>query len=268
MVVVLLDARQKRAFVEDGYLVVPRVVSAALGDRALRMINAALGDNKPDRVANYVFTGHENCDPLQHAPQILGLLTESQALSLAEELTEPGELLAPSCCQVATRFPEGEPVPEPGTPDAPHIDGIPNRTNGLPAGQLFPFSVLVGVYLSDLTDPNSGNFVVWPGSHRTIASYARAHPEGWFDAEGYGPPPIGLPPMEFGRPIQVTLRAGDIVLAHYQLAHSVAQNVSPHIRYAVYFRLAHRDIRCDWSQFGDLWRCHPAVAGFLDHTRT
>lgn len=34
---------------------------------------------------------------------------------------------------------------------------------------------------------------VAPGSHRVIESYARAHHEGWFDAEGYGPPPTGLP---------------------------------------------------------------------------
>jgi ectoine hydroxylase-related dioxygenase (phytanoyl-CoA dioxygenase family) len=44
------------------------------------------------------------------------------------------------------------------------------------------------------------------------------------------------------------LRAGDLVLAHYQLAHSVAQNLSPQIRYAIHYRLAHRDTRYDWSQ--------------------
>ncbi|HUJ66967.1 MAG TPA: phytanoyl-CoA dioxygenase family protein [Acidimicrobiales bacterium] len=260
----LLNAGQKRAFVEDGFLIVPDVVPASARDRALRMINNALGQNQPGRVANYVFSGHENCDPLQHAPEVLGMLTDSPAMSLAEELTEPGRLIAPSCCMVASRFPEGQPLPEPQKPDTPHLDGIPNRTNGLPAGKLFPFSVLVGVYLSDLTRPDSGNLVVWPGSHRTIESYATAHPEGWFDAEGYGPPPIGLPAIEIGEPVQVTLRAGDVVLAHYQLAHSVAQNLSPHIRYAIYYRLAHRDTRYDWSQFRDIWRCHPAL-GDLTH---
>jgi hypothetical protein len=52
------------------------------------------------------------------------------------------------------------------------------------------------------------------------------------------------------------------VLAHYELPHSVAPNLSPNIRYAVYYRLGHRDVRRNWSQFRDLWRCHPALAHY------
>lgn len=258
---VLLSPGQKRAFVDDGFLVVRDVVPAVARDRALRMINAALGQQKPDRVVNDVFTGHENCDPLQHSPELLGLLSDSPALSVAEQLTEPGALTASRCCQVASRFPVHDPLSDPKkpAPAIPHLDGIPNRTNGLPPGKLFPFSVLVGIFLSDLAAPDSGNFVVWPGSHRTIESYARACPGGWFDVDGFGPPPEGLPPLELGEPIQVLLRAGDVVLAHYQLAHSVAQNLSPHIRYAIYYRLAHRAINFDWTQLCDIWRCHPAL---------
>lgn len=259
---VLLSPGQKRSFVDDGFLVVRDVVPTVMRDRALRLINAALGEHKPHRVANDVFTGHENCDPLQHAPEILSLLSESPALAIAEQLTEPGALPASRCCQVAVRFPGPDALSEPMKPDTPHLDGIPNRANGLPAGKVFPFSVLVGIYLSDLMAPDSGNFVVWPGSHRAIESHVRAHPEGWFDAEGFGPAPEGLPALELGEPVQVVLRAGDVVLAHYQLAHSVAPNHSPHIRYAVYYRLAHRDINFDWSQLRDMWRCHPALAQF------
>jgi hypothetical protein len=88
---------------------------------------------------------------------------------------------------------------------------------------------------------------VAPGSHRVIESYARAHPEGWFDAEGSGPPPTGLPEIDLGDDVQLTLRAGDIVLAHYQLAYSATPNLSLNIRYAVYYRLEHRETHSDWS---------------------
>lgn len=89
---------------------------------------------------------------------------------------------------------------------------------------------------------------------------ARSNPEGWFDDEGYGPPPMGLPPLELESPTEVVAHAGDVVLTHYELPHSVAPSLSPNIRYDVYYRLGHRDVRRDWSQVADLWRCHPALA--------
>lgn len=46
-------------------------------------------------------------------------------------------------------------------------------------------------------------------------------------------------------PEQILVNAGDIVLAHYQTAHSIAPNVSPHIRYCVYFRLHHSSHQID-----------------------
>jgi hypothetical protein len=36
-----------------------------------------------------------------------------------------------------------------------------------------------------------------------------------------------------------TAKTGDIVLCHYQLAHAIAPNMSPNIRYMVYFRVSH-----------------------------
>ena len=33
--------------------------------------------------------------------------------------------------------------------------------------------------------------------------------------------------------VQVKMQPGDVVLAHYMLAHSIAPNCSPHIRYQV-----------------------------------
>ena len=46
-----------------------------------------------------------------------------------------------------------------------------------------------------------------------------------------------MPEVTLPDPVPVTGRAGDAVLCHYQLAHTAGPNTSPHIRYAVYFRL-------------------------------
>jgi len=55
-------------------------------------------------------------------------------------------------------------------------------------------------------------------------------------------------------PLQVTGRAGDVALVHYQLAHSVGPNISPNVRYAIFFRLKHvvHDDR-KWEAMTDLW---------------
>jgi hypothetical protein len=63
-------------------------------------------------------------------------------------------------------------------------------------------------------------------------------------------PALPLPP-----PLQITGQAGDAVLCHYQLAHGIAGNGAPHIRYAVYFRLHHVDHeQLHWECMTDIWR--------------
>ena len=93
--------------------------------------------------------------------------------------------------------------------------------------------MLVAIYLSDVPNPYAGNFTVWPGTHRAFERYFRQHgAEALLD---------GMPPIDLPRPRQITGAAGDIILAHYQIAHTAAPNVSPHTRYAVFFRMRHVD---------------------------
>ena len=70
-----------------------------------------------------------------------------------------------------------------------------------------------------------------------------------------------MPDVDLGRPEPVLARAGDVVLCHYQLAHAAGPNTSPHVRYAVYFRLkarGHDDRR--WECLTDLWREWPGLS--------
>jgi hypothetical protein len=75
---------------------------------------------------------------------------------------------------------------------------------------------------------------VYPRSHRVMERYFR---ENGFDAVRTGGLEA-LPRLPLARPIQVCAEPGDVVLAHYLLAHSIAPNTSPNIRYAVYFRVS------------------------------
>src|SRR5918912_30557 len=125
--------------------------------------------------------------------------------------------------------------------------GMHTPTNGVPEGTIATFTALVGVFLSDVPHDFMGNFTVWPGTHRLYEAYFRQHgPQTLLD---------GMPPLELPAPEQVTARAGDAVFCHYQLAHGIAGNSSPHIRYAVFFRLCHVDHEAvHWHCMTDIWR--------------
>lgn len=124
-----------------------------------------------------------------------------------------------------------------------HIDGLHNKFNEEPpAGEIHGFTALVGVLLSDIDEPLSGELVVHPGSHNHLArlygrnkkNYELLREKGWdaldtaFKEQREG---------KWGAPAHFTGKAGDVVLANYWLAHTVAPNRSKNIRYAIYFRL-------------------------------
>jgi hypothetical protein len=238
-----LSPGQARALVDDGYLLVPGLVPPALVEEALRLINSSLGsegiakDQLPDLRAR-TFTPE-----LVRHEAIGALFSASPLQALAEAAIGAGLVRPPQEGQIALRFPT---VAAAGPP-VPHIDGIYSPRNGVTAGTLYHFTALAGVFLSDVPEANRGNFTVWPGSHRLMEAHLRAH--------GVASVMNGFPPLPLAPPRQITARAGDALLAHYQLAHGIAPNFGPHVRYAVFFRLFHRDHQADdVGPLHDLWR--------------
>jgi hypothetical protein len=80
-----------------------------------------------------------------------------------------------------------------------------------------------------------GNLTVYPGSHYQLQNYFRQNGFEQLYLEGVR----GLPQLDFNhtRPVQIRARAGDAVLLNYSTAHNIAPNISPFIRYTVYFRI-------------------------------
>jgi hypothetical protein len=244
---VKLNADQREALLRDGYATVPGVVPAAPLAAALTAINHSLGQGLPPADLP-VFRSRSFCPELQRAPVILDLLRTTPAWLLAESLLGEGRVEAVRSGQIALAFPQTEPPEAP----YPHLDGLHTPTNGVPAGEVRSFTLLVGVILSDVAGPGAGNLTVWPGTHRRYESYFRDN----------GPKSLlgGMPPIALPDPVEVTGSVGDVVLCHYQLAHAVGANTSPHVRYAVYFRLKSRghDGR-RWECLTDLWKEWPGL---------
>lgn len=142
-----------------------------------------------------------------------------------------------------------------------HIDGVNIAEHNVRAPRTFNFTLLCGIYLNDTTALGDwcGNFCVLAGSHHAIERLAQK--EGTkLIAE------VGLPASKLTNlapPKQMHMREGDVMLAHYQLAHTVAPNLSAQTRHACYFRLSHKEhapwtfrhesMKDIWLEFPGLW---------------
>jgi hypothetical protein len=221
----VLDSEQRRQLREDGYLLLPGLVPAALVEQALYTINHSLGSAGIDPAQLVGYRARTFTPELVQHPALTGLFSSSPLLGVAEAALGRGRVLPPREAQIALRFPGA------GGKAVPHIDGISSPGNGVPPGTLYHFTALGGVFLSDVTAADRGNLTVWPGSHRLVEQHLRTH--------GVAAIVDRFPDLPLGPPHPILARAGDALLAHYQLAHGIAPNHGPHIRYAVFYRLFH-----------------------------
>lgn len=243
-----LTPPQRGSLAADGYVLLPGIVPRAAVEAALHAINRSLGSDglPPERLTQY--SAQSYCPPLQGSPLIAGLFNDSPLRSVCESVIGSGSIRPVRGGQIALRFPNTD---SPRTPGA-HIDGMYTPTNGVAQGTIANFTALVGVFLSDVPTADAGNFTVWPGSHRLHEAYFRER----------GPQSLlqGMPRVDMPEPRQITARAGDAVLCHYLLGHGVAANASPHIRYAIFFRLTHVDHdSMKWESMTDMWRQWPGM---------
>ena len=234
----LLTPDQLRAFGRDGYLIMPGLVPP---DRVLAA-NAAIDTLLADRPPPAGTVGqHSYVEPPDAQPALLDLLTATPAYAIAEQLTAVGGLVGPSHVQVALTFPPYRHIPGGG-----HVDGL-NQVDE--HGRPKSFTMLVGVLLSDQTADDMGNLHVWPGSHRAVVEYAHAH---GIEALLAGAAETAQPPVDQSVRTQVHGGPGDVVFAHYLLAHNIGGNTSDVIRRTVYMRLKRDGHEQQWrAMFSD-----------------
>jgi hypothetical protein len=239
------EADWRNSLQRDGYARFPGLCPAPLVQAAREAIDQDLATNfDPKRQVEYEHISY--CPALQRAPVLRALLTESGIVAKLDEVIGFDRLvLCYNVAQIALRRAGNAPR---RSPPEPHIDGLPTALNGVPADVLVRnFTVLVGVFLSSVRGKFAGNFTVWPGSHHRLERHFREH--------GLETLRNGMPDIPLGPPLQLMAEPGDVLLCHYQLAHAVAVNLSPLDRYAIYFRLAFKDVdEKRWELMTDIWQ--------------
>jgi hypothetical protein len=232
-----LTLLQKQHLFEQGWVVIPQVVPADMVRLARDTIDTT--------IENYLDSIQTHAHELKTDERLTKMLMKTDAFSLVESALGKGKVIPSTMLQCALRFPGHDPKSL-GNP-RPHLDSFHPSVDGKP-GRITPFIALAGFFLNDIDQDNSGNFVVWPGTHRQFEKYFREHPA---DPELK----LGIPPVDLPQPVQIKAKAGDMILAHYQLAHTASANLSQAIRYAIYIRMHHADRPKDsLDVLSDIWK--------------
>jgi hypothetical protein len=230
----MISRPQREHFREQGYVVVPGVMTDAQLATGRRLVARMLERKPPEGVgAHFLWPRFGDGHPL------LGFYHSVGLAELAGELLRPDlAVQEPDFAQVATTIP-----PWPHRPGGPHVDGI---TPGLDDGTPGTFTMLAGLWLTDHDEPDHGNLYIWPGTHLRLGAYLAEHgADALARVDEMNPGPY--PDVPLGDPVQATGPAGSVLFAHYLLAHNIGGHfgtASDERRETLYYRLqatGHRD---------------------------
>jgi len=267
------DTEVKLKLLTDGFAVLDGFLALPMCHTAIGCVNRVIG--------SLVTGGHQghgqghglSSDPrqlkgglidttsiLSFEPELLALynqsgLAESVSLLLHGEQKKNG---SPSTatdapyaynCQIALRFPEATPTPSSsgGAPEEEHVwrTGAGWHIDGVDKLDFAPFSLLIGVVLSDQPDVNMGNLCVYPGSHHTLRPCVRKYATAVAAAvaAGRGAEQASQEFLMQNLPdaLPVRVKMGDVVIVHQKLAHRGTSNFHYDIRKMIYFRISHRN---------------------------
>jgi len=269
----------KYEILTDGYTVFRGVISEGVVANAVTAISRMVVESEEFRKPLAERQREGRGDPFfttgnTNDRDVLALYYCSPIYSLVEALlhndtTRPGFIRYMSFqprargAQVAFRFSQAGPLFGSG---ARMIGGRSWHLDGMDRGTYAPFSLLIGVALSDQTSDNCGNLGVHRGSHHTLKAFLKQYSaacdhSGINLADTRQVEQRRLQALEIvrqkpllGEPVQVKLNAGDVVIALHKLAHFGTPNFSPDIRKMVYFRVSHRNLQnLRAAALDDIW---------------
>ena len=188
---------------KQGFLHIASAVPTSLVRHARRVINHSLGAGI-DRRDVVRINARSFCEELVEDPRLLRLATKPRAWSYVRSLVGDRRVERPQ--GVPDR-----PALSTARRNAPHVRcSTPGRLPHAvqrPSGRRCRdgFTLLLGVMLSDVDEPLSGNFTVWPGTHLRLEQHFRDHGVQSLERGDVTTSGIRLP-----RPVPITGKSGEV----------------------------------------------------------
>ncbi|GAB2494101.1 hypothetical protein GCM10027063_36930 [Promicromonospora xylanilytica] len=222
----MLTAEDCGTFKKDGMLVRRNLLTQETIRPARELIDDWCARNMSnDRIEAYTqktFAPEHGQDP-----RLLNLFNEPPILEHVKGLL--GDYLTPTTVQIQIRLPEDE-VSGAQPVKHMHVDGV--ATPHLAPDELRTFSLLVGVVLSSITDPDAGALRYVEGGHEAMSKWFR---DEWsIGMAAQVPEHINTLP---GTPFLA--EPGDVLFMHHLVPHRVGINTSKDPRVMAYFRVSH-----------------------------
>ena len=243
--------KMRTRFRNDGFYKFEKAISNDLIRAARMELNRELGSGEKPVAAYKAKTSSSQLP-------IVNLVKKSVIPYLLQELLgdEANHFVkAATHAQIILRFP-GDLCPSEHSPMTTpehfvrvrhnwHIDGFASNVSKDAEffGEIHNFNALIGVVLKDIEKPMSGELGIYPGSHVALSKWFKrqSNLESVRDFGVTRFPHNETDKMFHEGVVHATADAGDVFLLNHMTAHFVCPNVSPEIRYAVYFRLSNAD---------------------------
>jgi ectoine hydroxylase len=227
-----MTAEQRRAFEDDGFVVVPGALDETEVERHGRTLDD-LFERTRQAGALAANGSLQRLGAVRTCPGLVDLIDHPAVFPLVWSVLGWNIHVCHSHVNVHPTLPEGTPPRWRW-----HQDGS-RQCLDLETEQPPRMSVFVGYWLSDVSEPGRGNLTLVPGSHR----------QRWLP----GPPHPTVPwPAPEGA-IEITARPGDAIMFDRRLWHTRSDNHSPVTRKVVFLGYSFRWVVCrdDIAGIGD-----------------
>jgi hypothetical protein len=207
----VLDAEALRAWADDGYVIVPAVITPDEVQALADVVWASVGAD-PDDPATWRLTDHGIMVQLFQHPALKPARTSPRLLKAFAQIWGTADLWT-SLDRVSFNPPVGPAVEFPGPRLHWDISLVPP----------VKFQVQGMIYLTD-TSAEQGAFEAVPGFHKRI--------DAWLEGLGEGVDPRGVDLSAEAR--RIAANAGDLIIWHSALPHGASPNTGDHPRLAQY----------------------------------
>ena len=226
---------QKRQWAIDGYLVLKGVLSRPEVNRLTRAVDRLYRKHVTQSKDADPKKGLERFNVMEASDIFVELIDYPSTFNLVLDLL--GSYIQLSISEVVVR------PPNPDFKGYVHTDGGEAIRRIRVTETSWPLQLKIQYFLTDVSKPNSGNFVVFPGSH------LRPYPE--------GKNPVNV---ETPGAVQLCVKAGDAVVFPHALWHGVSPNLAHRTRKTLiycYNQMCFRPLGFEKPSPGLLERCTP-----------